>query len=285
VSVVLDERVQVRDGIAFADDELSAYRARWEDEAESDHVLSAIAATTAEPDDLAALTAKTTTLWQRLPPNRHVPTLVDIGTGYGRIPLHLSAGLGLTCNTFCGVDISESMLRRLLEYRARFDLFPGADVHAICASTDELPIAKDSTDLAVSSAVFLHMGKAYVHRALAEVTRVLRPGGAFVFEASFPNSHSPANFPPRLKPARLRNPNALKYWSHHEIERAICESGLAAKAGPFRIEPASFGLLPKTIGSRRVPLARRVNGLIGEPSRFHDVLAVSYSVYSESAFT
>jgi arsenite methyltransferase len=285
VSVVLNERVSIRNGIAFADDTQSPYRARWEHEAESDHVLSAVATSGAAPDDVAALTAKLTEIWDRFPDGHHVGTLIDIGTGYGRIPLHLSRARGLTCDIFCGIDISETMLRRLLEYRTRFDVFPGAEVHAICASADQLPLATGSVDLAVSSAVFLHMGKSYVRRALAEVARVLRPGGAFVFESSFPNPYNPLNIPSRLKPRPLRNPNAMKYWRRHEVEQLFRDSGLEERIGPTRVEPTRFAVLPKNLGPLRVPFARRANEAIADPTHFRDFLAVTYTVYSESAFT
>lgn len=283
MTVVLDERLSVRDGIAYADDVPSAYRARWEEEAESDHVLSAVA-TTGSAADVEALTAKLTPVWDRFPHGRRVGTVIDIGTGYGRIPLYLSRSRGLACDTFCGIDISETMLRRLLEYREQFDIFPGAEVHAICASADRLPLATESVDLAVSSAVFLHMGKSYVRRALREVARVLRPGGAFVFESSFPNPHNPLNVPSRLKPPGLRNPNAMKYWKREEVERLIRECGLEERAGPFRVEPTRFAVLPKNVGPIKVPFARKANGALADPRHFRDFLAVTYTVYSESAF-
>jgi SAM-dependent methyltransferase len=284
---VLYDRLRVTDGIAFADGAGgSAYRARWEQEAETNHVRSAVASSPSEPTDetLETLTLKVAPLWARIPRDRHVGTLLDIGAGYGRIDLYLSQERGLTCDTFCAVDISEGMLRRLLEYRERFDVFPGADVHALCISAHDLPIDDDSVDLVVSSVVFLHMGKGYVRRAVAEIARVLKPGGAFVFDASFPNALNPPSYPHRLKPQRLRNPNAMKFWTRSEVERLVHESGLAAQAGPFRIEPSGFGLVPKSVGPLTVPFARRVNAAIGTPTHLRSVLATSYSVFSESAF-
>ena len=58
-------------------------------------------------------------------------------------------------------------MRRLIEYREQHSVFPDADVVAICASADDIPLADASVDLVVSSAVFLHMGKWFVaaHRA------------------------------------------------------------------------------------------------------------------------
>ena len=284
MSVVIEDRVRRQDGIAFADSvPESDYRARWEDEAAENHVRSAIANGPGGTPTDDVLTAKIAPLWARFPDGQHASSVLDVGVGYGRIDLYLARDRHLTCDSLCAVDISATMLARLLEYRERFDVFPGAELHAICTSADELPIEDASIDLAISSAVFLHMGKSFVHRAVREIARVLRPGGAFVFDGCFPNALNPSNWPPRLKPRRLRNPNALKYWRRQEVDRLLTESGLAERAGGYRIEPTGYAVLPKNIGPVPVPLARRVNQAIGTPTRLADALAVSFSAYSPGA--
>jgi len=283
MSIVIENRVRRQDGIAFTGVTASAYRARWDDEAAENHVRSAIAnAPGGSPGD-DVLTAKIAPLWARFPEGRHVPSVLDVGAGYGRIDLYLARDRRLTCDSLCAVDISATMLERLLEYRERFDVFPGADVHAICASADELPIEDESIDLAISSVVFLHMGKSFVRRAVREIARVLKPGGAFVFDGAFPNTLNPSSWPPRLKPRRMRNPNALKYWRQQEVERLLTDSGLADRTGGYRLEPTSYAVVPKTIGRVSVPLARRVNGALGTPTRLTGLLAVSFSAYSPGA--
>jgi arsenite methyltransferase len=283
VSVVIEERVSRRDGIAFAAGVPdSEYQARWEGEAVENHVRSAIADGSGRAG-ADALTAKIAPLWGRFPEGAHASSLLDVGAGYGRIDLYLARDRRLTCDSFCAVDISPTMLTRLIEYRERFDVFPGAALDAICASADELPIEDATIDLAISSAVFLHMGKSFVHRAVREIARVLKPGGAFVFDACFPNALNPSNWPPRLKPYRLRNPNALKYWRRDEVQRLLVDSGLAERAGGACIEATSYAVLPKTLGPVPVPLARRANRALGTPTRFDDVLAVSFSAYSPGA--
>jgi arsenite methyltransferase len=276
----------LHDGVYYADNLLpSAYRARWDDEAADDPVQSAIATRGEGKNDLATLTAKIGPLWASFPENRRVETVLDVGVGYGRIELYLSAKRGLTCQTLCAVDISETMLRLLLANREEHDVFPGASVNAICSSASELPLADDSIDLALSSALFLHMGKRYVGQALAEIARVLKPGGSFIFDSSFPNRRNPDNYVPQLKPERLRKPHALKYWTRQEIERLIVSSGLAAKAGAFRLEASSYAIAPKRVGPIGVPLARRLNAALGEPRTLRDVLTVSYSAVSANAFS
>jgi len=260
---------------------ISEYRRRWEDEAAEDHIRSAIAGGSSGPIDLGALTAKTSPLWDRIPDGQHFENVLEIGAGYGRIPLYLANSRGATWSNYYAIDISENMLRELVKYDERFGRNPDANLHAICVSADSLPLEDDSVDLAITSAVFLHMGKRFVERAVAEIARTLKPGGQFVFDVSFPNARNPASFHSRLKPRRLRAPNFMKYWTREEVDALLHASGLAAKAGSTTIEPAGYTLLPKRVGPLPVPFARRVNSALGpSPRRFRNVLATTYDVYS-----
>jgi SAM-dependent methyltransferase len=260
---------------------ISEYRRRWEDEAAEDHIRSAIAGGSSGPVDLAALTAKTSPLWDRFPHGRHFETVLEIGAGYGRIPLYLANSRGTTWSNYCAVDIAENMLHELRRYDEQFGRNPGANLYAICVSADSLPLEDDSVDLAITSAVFLHMGKGFVERAVAEITRTLKLGGHFVFDVSFPNARNPASFHSRLKPRRLRAPNFMKYWTREEVDALLRRTGLAAKAGATTIEPAGYALLPKRVGPIPVPLARRVNSALApSPRRYRDVLATTYDAYS-----
>jgi SAM-dependent methyltransferase len=260
--------------------ELSAYRKRWEEEAAEDHVRSAIAGGDTERVDYETLTGKISPIWTRFPRGRTFGRVLEVGSGYGRIPLYLARDRNVTWSSYCAVDISETMLERFVEYRERFA--PAASpLYPICVSADELPLDDDSVDLALSSAVFLHMGKGFVARAVREIARTLKPGGSFVFDVSFPNARNPPNLLPRLKPHRLRPPNFMKYWTRKEIEALLAESGLTAKAGGSRIEPGAYALLPKRVGPVPVPLARRLNRAAeGAPARLHDLLAATYTAYS-----
>ncbi len=277
-----DELVD-HDGILHrqGDDGASDYRRRWEDEAAEDHVRSAIAGGSSGPVDLTALTAKTSPLWNRLPEGQHFESVLEIGAGYGRIPLYLANARGTTWSSYYAVDIAENMLRELVGYDERFGRNPQASLYPICVSADSLPLEDDSVDIALSSAVFLHMGKGFVARAVAEIARTLKPGGHFVFDVSFPNARNPASLHSRLKPHRFRAPNFMKFWTREEVDALLRESGLAAKAGSTRVEPASYALLPKRVGPLPVPLARRVNAALGpSPRRFRDALATTYDAYS-----
>ncbi len=276
-----DELVE-REGIYHRADEggQSNYRRRWEQEAAEDHVRSAIAGGHTGSLDYATLTGKISPIWSRFPRDRAFGTVLEIGSGYGRIPLHLAREHGATWSTYCAVDISETMLRRFVEYRDEFAPAPGSRLYPVCVSADELPLEDDSVDLALSSAVFLHMGKGAVARAVAELARTLKPGGRFVFDVSFPNARNPPNFLPQLKPHRFRAPNFMKYWTRGEVERLLVASGLAAKAGGFVIEPGAYAVLPKRVGPLSIPLARRVNRVAeGAPDALNGLLAATYTAY------
>ena len=207
--------------------------------------------------------------------------MLEIGAGYGRIPLYLARERGMTWTTYCAVDISATMLARFVEYREQFAPAPGSTLHPICGSADALPLENDSVDLAITSAVFLHMGKSFVRDTVAEIARTLKPGGDVVFDVSFPNGRNPTNYLPRLKPERFRPPHFMKFWTRREVESMLAETGLAAKAGDLTIEPGAYAVLPKRVGPVPVPLARRANRAVqSPPSRLDGLLAESFLVYS-----
>ena len=143
--------------------ESSDYRRRWEDEAAEDHVRSAIAAGQTTERDYATLTGKIAPVWDRIPRGTDLGTVLEVGAGYGRIPLYLARERDVTWTAYCALDISETMLRRLVEYRDRFA--PGeSPLYLVCASADELPLENESVDTVLTSVVFLHMGKSFVAR-------------------------------------------------------------------------------------------------------------------------
>jgi arsenite methyltransferase len=277
----LEELVE-RDGIYHrtGEEAMSDYRRRWEYEAEEDHVRSAIAAGETAQVDYESLTGKIAPVWDLIPRGRDLGTVLEVGAGYGRIPLYLARERDVTWSAYCAVDISESMLRRLLEYRERFAP-GGSPLYPVCVSADELPVEDDSVDTVLTSVVFLHMGKAFVADAVREIARILRPGGSIVFDASFPNARNPSNLILQAKPKRLRPPNYMKFWTRREIESLLEGSGLIAKTGPLVIAAGAYEVLPRRLGPVPVPLARRANRLAERlPTRLHGATTLTYTVYS-----
>ena len=80
-----------------------------------------------------------------------------------------------------GLDLSH----RQLQHARRIDAATGTDVPVVCATATDLPFADASFDV-----VFCAFGAfqfvADADRAVAEVARVLRPGGRFAFSVTHP---------------------------------------------------------------------------------------------------
>lgn len=100
--------------------------------------------------------------------------VVDVGAGTGLLTLP-SARRGAVV---WAIDISEPMCRYLEAKAASAGL---GNVHVAASSAISLPLVDDSADLVVSNYCFHHLKNRDKERALAEVVRVLRPGGRLVF--------------------------------------------------------------------------------------------------------
>lgn len=101
----------------------------------------------------------------RLGPHSRV---LEVGVGTGRIAVPLSARV----RSLVGVDVARPMLKQLLRK-------PGSErVRPVIADATALPLPPSSCDAVVGVHVF-HLLPAW-RRALAEVARVLRPGGCLL---------------------------------------------------------------------------------------------------------
>jgi SAM-dependent methyltransferase len=103
-----------------------------------------------------------------------VGRVLDVGCGIGQalFPLAVRKGaLGV------GVDVSALGLRMGREFFAKH--LPGARVTFIQAAAESLPFAPDSFDLVNCGLALPYMRNS---RAIAEVARVLRPGGVFLLK-------------------------------------------------------------------------------------------------------
>lgn len=95
-------------------------------------------------------------------------TVADLGTGTG----HLLPALARAFRRVIAVDHSESMLSQA---RQRISSLGLGNVDLRPGELEELPIESGQIDLAIAMLVLHHVGQP--PRALAEVARVLRPGG------------------------------------------------------------------------------------------------------------
>ncbi len=96
--------------------------------------------------------------------------------------LEIGCGLGTQarlfaerCRSYAGVDISEEVLTH------RFDM-PENVLLRVADAVNLFSFADDSFDMVMSSQLIEHLHPDDVHLHLAEVARVLAPGGRYVFE-------------------------------------------------------------------------------------------------------
>lgn len=99
--------------------------------------------------------------------------VLDLGAGYGGAARYLTARHG--CSVVC-LNLSEAQNERNRQLTAEAGL--EARIEIVDGSFEDVPFANDSFDVIWSQDAILHSGNR--GQVLAEVARVLRPGGDFV---------------------------------------------------------------------------------------------------------
>ena len=122
-------------------------------------------------DNAQALARRLASLW-RLPIDwLDIPpggVALDVGSGPGNVTAQLAGAAGPD-GLALGIDISEPMLARAVEAQA------GPNVGFLRADAQQLPLRDETVDAAVSLAVLQLIPNPAA--TLAEIARVLRPGG------------------------------------------------------------------------------------------------------------
>ncbi|MEH1947457.1 MAG: class I SAM-dependent methyltransferase [Nostoc sp.] len=282
---------ELRDGIYFPSDyeqlTNTQHKKTWDAIGKTyygSQKIEKIAATSPIKQDYTLLTGTPGGTWNKFPLNKSVGSILEIGSGYGRAPLHLSKAKNLRCEKYYGIDISEPLLRRLIKVKQEYNFFPEAEFNLICTSAETLPLEDNSIDLVISNCVFMHIPDAQLRNLLADISRVLKPGGIFVFNHSFHNKSCPShiihNFIRRLNPF-VRNPVYLKQYSSAEIEEMLATAGMKAKCPEYIVEPtAEYAILPETIKGIPVPFANAINRSLKPSDNLKETLAYGFSAYS-----
>lgn len=106
---------------------------------------------------------------------------LDVGAGVGRVAIRLAPRLGrVAC-----VDLAPGMLERLRANAARAGV---ANADPFRSRSDSLPFASGSFDAAVCLGLLEHLPRPVQSATIAEIARVLRPGGLFWLVLNNPES-------------------------------------------------------------------------------------------------
>jgi ubiquinone/menaquinone biosynthesis C-methylase UbiE len=160
--------------------------------------------------------------------------VLDIGCGTGNLLIAL--GRGLPDLDLAGIDPDPRALRRAGRKTAR----AGLQVRYEVAFAQELPYPDASVDMVLSTLMFHHLDAPTKQATLAEVRRVLRPGGAVVLADFDGNGH-------RHRIATRRMAELVR--DNGDLPARLAAAGLVPE--PVRPYPSRFGEVQIVRASRR----------------------------------
>ncbi len=154
-------------------------------------------------------------LLSRLSPFGFSPRVVlDLGAGTGRAAAQLKRRYRRAL--VVALDLSAPMLRQARRHRSLFRRF-----ERVCAAAEQLPLASASVDVVVSSLMLQWCDP--IEPALAEVRRILKPGGFFAFSTLGPDTLM------ELRAAWAQadsSSHVHRFLDPHEIGDALVSAGL-----------------------------------------------------------
>jgi demethylmenaquinone methyltransferase/2-methoxy-6-polyprenyl-1,4-benzoquinol methylase/phosphoethanolamine N-methyltransferase len=102
-------------------------------------------------------------------------SVLDVGCGTGSLAIALKAEVGASSEV-TGIDASPEMIEQARRKATRAGVDAGFEVALI----EEMPFTDARFDLVVSSFMLHHLPEDVKRKGLAEVRRVLKPGGRFL---------------------------------------------------------------------------------------------------------
>lgn len=194
--------------------------------------------------------------------------LLDCGAGYGRVAKYLLPTMPL--GGYIGVDSAYQMLS-LFKERYQLNkaeqqtplLLLNADIHT-------LPLKDASVDVAIVCAVFLHNHKDVVKQAVAEIKRVVKPGGRVLVYSSFPRAATLMGMQGLAYQALLnligrpfKNGPVRYYWRREIMHLFDGFTEVELKPTGYAVIPKSLIFLPRVLDSVwRLVIANPINKLL-----------------------
>jgi ubiquinone/menaquinone biosynthesis C-methylase UbiE len=215
--------------------------------------------------------------------------LLDFGSGYGRVAELLLPKLPL--KGYIGMDSSFEMLALFRQRYIRSDeeqqtplLLLNADIHTV-------PLLTGSVDVALVIAVFLHNHKDVVGKSVAELKRVVKPGGTVLVYSSFPRQATAMGIQGALYQFLLNlmgkpfKNGPVRYYSKSEV-LSLFKDFEEVELHPvgFTFIPKSLIFLPRVIDKLwRCGLANPLNTLFEKivPTSLKHLFAVHYDVVAK----
>jgi SAM-dependent methyltransferase len=185
----------------------------------------------------------------------------------GRLALEIGCGTGLFLDQVAqsGATVRALDLSTHLLARARARVAGRANVALQCGNAEQMPYPAGTFDAVYGSSVLHHLD---LDRALAEVFRVLKPGGRIVFtEPNILNPQCAVMFKvDATKPFFGVSPDEMAF-SRFRAVRALRAAGFGqATVTPFDfLHPSTPGALVQSLAglgaaAERVPLLREIAG-------------------------
>jgi 2-polyprenyl-3-methyl-5-hydroxy-6-metoxy-1,4-benzoquinol methylase len=179
--------------------------------------------------------------------------LLDVGCNWGRWTIAAArAGWRPT-----GIDLAKKSVGAARRVAAQL----GVEAEYVVGDARELPLGNGSFDAVFSYSVLQHLAKGDLPRVVAEIDRVLRPGGLVWIE--MPNARGPLNL---VRQARRGFSSGsgqdVRYWTLAELRRAF------GAIGPVSISADGFLTInPQTSDLDLLPARSRVVVRVSEALR------------------